>query len=156
MISSDVLNAYGVALADAGKPADAIHQFERVLATDPNNAPALQNLGIVALRGDDVNRARDYLTRALELNPCLPLALNTLGVVHARTGDLSGAVDLWRRAVALDPRQYDALFNIAAVESRAGHREEARQALTRFVRTAPPERYSRDIAAARQALSQLR
>ncbi|HEV8660881.1 MAG TPA: sulfatase-like hydrolase/transferase [Thermoanaerobaculia bacterium] len=151
----DVLNAYGVALADEGKPADAIRQFERVLAIDPNNAPALQNLGIVALRGDDVNRSRDYLTRALALNPRLPLALNTLGVVHARSGDLSGAVDLWRRAVAIDPRQYDALFNIAAVESRAGHREEARKALTQFVQTAPPQRYARDIAAARQALLQL-
>jgi Tfp pilus assembly protein PilF len=152
----DVLNAYGVALADEGRPAEAVRQFEGVLSVDPNNSPALQNLGIVALRGDDVQRAGEYLNRALALNPRLPLALNSLGVVRARGGDPAGAVELWRRAVALDPRQYDALFNIAAVESKAGHREEAGRALTQFVRTAPPSRYARDIVAARQALAELR
>jgi arylsulfatase A-like enzyme/tetratricopeptide (TPR) repeat protein len=152
----DVLNAYGVALSDLGRSDEARRQFERVLSLDPNNAPALQNLGIAALRQGDVARASDSLQRALALNPRLPLALNTLGVVRARSGDRAGAVDLWRRAVGVDPRQYDALYNIAAVESRAGHIEEARQALRQFIRTAPPDRYARDIAAARQALAQLR
>ena len=58
----DALNAYGVALADQGKLDDAARQFDRVLQSDPNNAPALQNLGIVALRRDDVNGAMANLT----------------------------------------------------------------------------------------------
>lgn len=152
----DLLNAYGVALADQGKQAEAVRQFERVLAIDPNNAPALQNLGIVALRGDDVERSRGFLMRALELNPRLPLALNTLGVVRARTGDLPGALDAWRQTVAIDPRQYDALFNIATIEFRAGRSAEARQALTQFVRTAPPARYRDELASARTALAALK
>jgi len=80
--------------------------------SDQNNAPALQNLGIVALRRDDIAGAASFLTRALALNPRLPLALNTLGVVHARQGDYAHAVESWNRAVDIDPRQYDALFNI--------------------------------------------
>jgi arylsulfatase A-like enzyme/Tfp pilus assembly protein PilF len=151
----DALNAYGIALADEGRPRDAMRQFDTVLSNDPNNAPALQNLGIVALRSGDADAALGYLTRALELNPRLPLALNTLGVVHARRGDFAAAVDAWNRAVALDPRQYDALFNIGLVEGRAGHHPEARAALARFVRTAPPARYGRDIETARRALASL-
>jgi tetratricopeptide (TPR) repeat protein len=85
----------------------------------------------------------------------LPLALNTLGVVYARQGDFARAVDAWNRAVDIDPRQYDALYNIGLVQGRAGHSAEARAALTRFVKTAPKERYAADIAAARQALTVL-
>ncbi|HKO54872.1 MAG TPA: sulfatase-like hydrolase/transferase, partial [Thermoanaerobaculia bacterium] len=95
----DALNAYGIALADEGRPRDAMRQFDTVLAADPNNAPALQNLGIVALRSGDADAALGYLTRALDLNPRLPLALNTLGVVHARRGNFPAAVDAWNRAV---------------------------------------------------------
>lgn len=152
----DALNAYGIALADEGKFDDAAQQFRRVLQLDPNNAPALQNLGVVALRRDDVRSAQDFLTRALELNARLPLALNTLGVVFARQGDSARAVESWKRAVAVDPRQYDALYNIGLVEGRAGHVAEAREALSRFVATAPKERYAADIATARQALASLR
>lgn len=152
----DVLNAYGIALADEGKVDEATKQFQRLLQVDPNNAPALQNLGIVALRRDDVASAQSYLSRALALNPRLPLALNTLGVVYARQGDYTHAVDSWNRAVAIDPRQYDALFNAGLVEGRAGHSNEARAALSRFVATAPKDRYAADIATARQALQALR
>ncbi|MCU1245074.1 MAG: hypothetical protein JWN02_984 [Acidobacteria bacterium] len=148
----DVLNALGVSLADQGKEDEALRTFERALALDPSSAPALQNIGIVALKRDDAATARSYLTRALALNPKLPLALNTMGVLHARDNDFPTAVDYWSRAVEADPRQYDALFNIGLVEGRSGHREAARRALTRFVETAPPARYAADIAAARKAL----
>jgi arylsulfatase A-like enzyme/Flp pilus assembly protein TadD len=151
----DALNAYGVALADQGKLDEAAQQFQRVMRMDPNNAPALQDLGIVALRRDDVTASQQYLARALQLNPRLPLALNTLGVVYARQGDFARAVDAWNRAVDIDPRQYDALYNIGLVQGRAGHSAEARAALMRFVKTAPKERYAADIAAARQALTVL-
>ncbi len=152
----DVLNAYGVALANAGHPDQAAQQFERVLSFDVNNAPAYQNLGIAALQRNDLSSAQKYLSRALDLNPRLPLALNTLGVLYARTNDFAHAVESWNRAVEVDPRQYDALFNIGLVEGRAGHTAEARAALTRFVSSAPRERYAADIAAARQALTALR
>lgn len=153
--SAEILNAYGIALADQGRVREAVEQFRRALALDPNNAPALQNLGIVALRVNDVAAARQNLARALELNPRLPLALNTMGVVHARMNDMPRAVESWRRAVALDPRQYDALYNAGLVLARAGARAEARQALEQFVRTAPPGRYGGEIANARRALAAL-
>jgi len=152
----DAQNAYGIALADQGKIDDAARIFDRILQTDPNNAPALQNRGIAALRRNDVAGAQQDLDRALALNPRLPLALNTRGVVYARQNDFPHAVELWQRAVAVDPRQYDALFNIGLVEGRAGHTAPARAALKRFVKTAPPARYGDDIKTARQALAALR
>lgn len=154
--NAEILNGYGIALADQGRPREAVDQFRRALELDPNNAPAVQNLGIVALRMNDVRSAHDYLRRALEMNPRLPLALNSLGVVYARQNDFGRAVEAWRGAVSLDPKQYDALFNIGLVSARNGRRDEARQALAEFIRRAPPTRYAADITKARQALVALR
>ena len=148
----ELLNAYGIALADLGRVPEAIQQFEKALRIDRTNATAYQNMGVVALRVDDLPRAEQFLGRALQLNPKMPLALNSMGVVYARKNDFPRAVDAWKRAVEIDPRQYDALFNLGLVAGRAGRRDEARKALNQFVRTAPPERYGKDIAAAKQAL----
>ena len=149
----DLLNAYGVALADAGKPDEAMRQWQRVLSLDEHNAPAYQNMGIVALRNNDVRTARAQLSRALELNPRLPLALNTLGVVSARENDLHSAVAYWKKAVELDPQQYDALYNMGLVQTQARNYAEARAALEQFVKTAPSPKYDRDKATAQRALA---
>lgn len=151
----DMLNAYGIALADTGRLQEAIEQFNRVLQVDSTNATAYQNLGIVALRAGDVPRAEGYLGRALALNDELPLALNALGVVRARKGDMPGAMQAWSRAVTLDPKQYDALLNLAMTATRTGNTALAKRSLEAFVNTAPPERYARELAAARQALAQM-
>ena len=148
----DLLNAYGVALADAGKPQDAIRQWQRVLQLDDDNAPAHQNMGIVALRSNDVRAARTHLGRALELNPRLPLALNTLGVISARENDLRSAVAYWNKAIELDPQQFDALYNAGLVQTQAGNHTEAKRALEQFVRTAPSPKYDRDRETAKRAL----
>ena len=151
----DLLNAYGIALADMGRFPAAIQQFERALSIDRTNATAYQNLGVVALRVNDLQRAEQYLGRALQLNARMPLALNSMGVVHARRNDLPRALEAWKKAVAIDPKQYDALFNIGLVAGNAGRYDEARQALNQFVKTAPKERYAQDIARARSALQAL-
>jgi arylsulfatase A-like enzyme/tetratricopeptide (TPR) repeat protein len=151
-----LLNAYGIALADTGRVRDAVAQFQRVLALDANNAVAHQNLGIVALRVNRIEESRQSLARALQLNASLPRAWNAMGVVHARRNEVDQAMQAWQRAVSLDAKQYDALFNLGMVAGRAGRREEARRALTQFVETAPAKRYAKDIGAAKQALASLR
>jgi arylsulfatase A-like enzyme/Flp pilus assembly protein TadD len=150
---ADVLNAYGIALAQSGRSEAAVQQFRRALQIDPNNAPAFQNLGIESLRNGDIAGAEAHLSQALQLNPRLPLALNTLGVVHIRKGDAAKAEDAWRRAFELDRRQYDALFNLALIAAQRGDEAASRRALQEFVRIAPPSRYANELARARAALA---
>jgi arylsulfatase A-like enzyme/cytochrome c-type biogenesis protein CcmH/NrfG len=152
----DVLNAYGIALSEAGRIREAIEQFRRAVSLDPNNAPAYQNMGITALRANQMQPAEENLNRALQLNPRLPLAWNTLGVVYVRKGDAARAADAWKRAFALDRRQYDALYNLGILHAQRGERNEARQALAEFVRVAPASRYRDEIANARRGLEALR
>lgn len=104
---------------------------------------------------DQPEVARTELRQALALNAELPITWNTLGVALFRLEGAAAALDAWERSVALDPRQYDALFNIGLVAAQAGRPAQARQALTRFVATAPPARFGDDIRKARQLLAQL-
>ena len=151
----DVLNAYGIALADSGDLGAATDAFHRALDIDHTNATAYQNLGVVALRGGDVSAARANLTKALSLNDRMPVALNLMGVIEAKSGHAELAIGWWRRAVHADPRLYDALYNMAIVASRAGRNDVARESLRQFIDTAPPQRYADDIATARALLAQL-
>lgn len=151
----EMLNAYGIALADTGDIQGAVRQFDRVLEIDPTNATAYENLGVVALRANQPERAHGYLMRALQLNDRMPLALNTLGVLYARAGKTNEAIDAWTRAVSYDPHLFDALYNLAIVSSRAGRFDVARDALTRFIASAPPERYGRDLEDARKMLARI-
>jgi arylsulfatase A-like enzyme/tetratricopeptide (TPR) repeat protein len=154
-IDAATLNALGIALSDAGRHGEAVAVLQRVTGQYPQDPKGFENLGIVALRMDQPEQARSQLQRALALNPDLPIAWNTLGVALYRLEGPAAALDAWERSVALDPRQYDALFNIGLVAAQAGRTAQARQALTRFVETAPPARFGPDIQKARQILAQL-
>jgi Flp pilus assembly protein TadD len=145
----DILNAYGIALADSGNPGQAFDQFRRALSIDATNAKAYQNFGIIALRSGDTEDARQHLLRALQLNDRMPIALNALGVIYARERKFDDAVRAWSRAVELDPQQYDALYNVALVNGNQGRWPETIAALDRFIATAPPQRYAADIAKSR-------
>jgi len=151
----DILNAYGIALADSGDLRGAAQTFDRVLSIDRTNATAYQNLGVVALRAGDANAARINLGKALALNDRMPAALNLMGVIEAKSGRPEQAIAWWRRAVTADPRLYDSLYNMAIVASRAGRNDVARDALRQFIDTAPPQRYADDLSTARALLAQL-
>ncbi|HKV10369.1 MAG TPA: sulfatase-like hydrolase/transferase [Thermoanaerobaculia bacterium] len=152
---AETLNAYAIALTDAGRPAEAESLLRGVVAKYPQDPKGYENLGIALLRMDRPAEARTELERALALNPGLPISWNTLGVALYTLEGPAAALDAWEKAVAIDPSLYDALFNIGLVAAQAGRPDQARQALGRFVATAPPARFETDIRKARQILSQL-
>ena len=152
------LAALGIALSDAGRHAEGEQVLRRLLSEDGSDPKAHENLGIVLLRMSRAAEARDHLKRAIALNDRLPIAWNTLGVALYQLEGPQGAdaaLGAWRRAYELDPRQYDALFNTGLVAASLGRRDEARAALSRFARTAPPQRFAADIRKAQTVLQEI-
>ncbi len=159
----EALNGLGVAYGDAGRGAEATRAFTRVLALDPTNGIAMQNLGSIALRdalastaGEPRRRGlaeAERLTReALALDGSLPDAHTTLGVVLSTTGRKAEAIQSWKQAVALDATQFNALYNLWLELEQAGHRDEAAAYGRQFVGTAPPAFFQADIARVAQSL----
>jgi cytochrome c-type biogenesis protein CcmH/NrfG len=73
-------------------------------------------------------------------------------VVELQEGNRGRAIDAWTKAVELNPRDFDALFNLATELVNDGQGAAARPYLQRFVDTAPPAIYGRDIARLRGLL----
>jgi arylsulfatase A-like enzyme/Tfp pilus assembly protein PilF len=150
---AEAYNSLGVVYSRLGRHDRARAALQKVLALDPTSATAYENLGVDDLGRGDLDAAAADLTRALDLDPRLAGAHNAFGAVSMRRGQPEDALAHWRRAVELNPRLYDALYNLGVVLHDAGRRDEARPYLERFVRDAPPARYTRDIAHIRALLS---
>ena len=153
--SPATLGTMAHALSDAGRHEEAAALLQQVLAAEPQNAQAHALLGIVELRMRRPQEARAQLEQALAINRRLPGAWNTLGVALYELEGPQAALDAWQQAVALDPTQYEALLNIGLVSARTGRAGQARQALKRFVATAPPQQFAPDIQKAQQLLREI-
>ena len=148
----EALNALGIAYGQARRSDDALRTFRHVLEIDSTNGLAWQNIGTVQLRSGDRAGAEASLRRALSIDDTLAGACTTLGVVLSQTGRATEAIDVWKRAVALNATEYDALYNLTVTLFELGRRDEARSFGARYVATAPPGFYVREIARVRTML----
>jgi len=149
----DVLIAYGVALAESGRTAEAIGAFERARSLDPTSGLASANIGTVYLQSGNLDRAGAAFTAALQIDPALARAENGLGVIAAQRHDPQSAIEHWSRAVTFDPHDYQTLFNLGDLLRQLGRTAEARQYFERYVQEAPAQREAADIARVRNWLS---
>jgi arylsulfatase A-like enzyme/tetratricopeptide (TPR) repeat protein len=148
----EALNALGISYGQANREADSMHTFKRVLELDPTNGLAWQNMGTLELRGGDRAAAETALRRALSIDDTLPGAYTTLGVVLSDTGRKPEAIEVWKRAVTLDPTEYDALYNLTVTLIEIGRRDEGTKFGERYIATAPPALFGRDIEAVRRLI----
>lgn len=151
----ETLNALGIALTDSGRAAEALPVFSRALEIDPSNSQAYQNTGIALLKLDQPAEARKNLEQALALGKRHTRAWNALGVAWMRLNDPRKAIAAWQRCIEINPEQYDALYNVGRVAGQLGDWKTARSALERFVATAPPKQYARDLVEVRGALADM-
>lgn len=142
---AEAVNSLGIAYGAAGRFADAIGAFERVLALDSSSGLALQNIAAMHLEQNHITEAEQFARRAVAADPALGKAQTTLGVVLARTGRKAEAIEAWKRAVALDGTEFDAMFNLVVTLLDTGRAGEARTYAAQFVNTAPAS-YQTEIA----------
>ena len=159
----EALNALGIAYGDARRYPEAIASFNRVLALDPTNGLAYQNLASMTLsqaraaatpaeRNRLYQEAEGFARKSLAVDSTLPGAHTILGVILAGAGRKADAIDSWKRAVALDAGEFNALYNLILTLVETGQTGEARTYARQFVSTAPPAFFKNEIAQMRQFL----
>ena len=153
-LSIDALDALGIAYGRAGRTADALTAFDRALAIDPGNAVTYENVGAVQLDASRLSDAQRAFTRAVELNPGSAHAHAGLALVANRKDDRTRAIAEWKLAVEIQPANVDALYNLGVTLARERRTAEARPYLDRFLRTAPPAQYRKEIENASRILAQ--
>ena len=148
-------NAYAGVLSEAGRQDEAERVLRQILAEDPAEAKAREQMAMVELRRGRFAEAKRWAEEALRVNEHLSLGWNYLGVAEAQLGRPAAAVAAWQRAVELDPELWDALWNLGTTAAKLGMREQAANALRAFAERAPRDLYGPDVERARGMLAQL-
>jgi tetratricopeptide (TPR) repeat protein len=114
------LFARGVALEeDPANAEEAISSYKKVLALDPNYAPAHINLGTLYYNQSDYDLAEEYYRKAIECDPRYALAYFDLGNVLDETQRLDEAITAYMVALQLAPTYADAHYNLALAYERS-------------------------------------
>ena len=149
---AQTIGARGVGLSETGRHSDAVEVLRRGVELHPRDPLLHQDLGIALLRAGTPRPAVAELQQAIALDGSLVESWNALGVAQRDLGAPEEALDAWRHALSVDPLRYDCLFNMSVVAADAGKIAVAREALEKFIASAPPREFGDDIRKARAIL----
>jgi len=103
-LTVETIGAEGLTAFDAGKFDGAREAYLRVLKLDPNNVPALVNLGAAEFRLGNFDEAERLLRRSLQLKADNPTAWLNLGIIYLGREDPMRALAAIAQAVVHTPR----------------------------------------------------
>ncbi len=117
----------------AGLLDQARHDYESILATDPNNADALHLYGVLQCQSGDTEAAISLIQRSLLQASANPVVHANLALAYFRHGAFEDAASFCRQAITLAPNYAVAHSRLAQALERLGDLEAAaasyRQAL---------------------------
>ena len=109
---------------------------------DPKDKVEVQNLLHNSMLASDDNRpddARQFLEKALQLDPGSPTALRQLGELEFAAGDFSKASEHLKKAAELRPDDSTAAFELGEAMEKSGNWPGARDALESSLKLAPSQ-----------------
>jgi Tfp pilus assembly protein PilF len=138
---------------DRGDHAAAMEQFRKVVAADPNNIQALNNLAyLLSEYGKKPDDALKYAEKALELAPDNPEFADTIGWILFRKGLYSSAVTQLERT-AMHPGSPVWQYHLAMAYAKNGEMARGRAVLEAALKRNPnlPEaKMAQDIVSERR------
>ncbi len=135
---SGVQFALGKWLLQNGQSAEARKSLAAGWQADPNNWECGLELGLLDMKENRNDSARQIFERAAAIPAAKPQAEIGLGMLDEKTGNTSGAVVHYRRVIELEPNNPIALNNLAyRVASDTGQIDEALKYAQQAMETAP-------------------
>jgi Flp pilus assembly protein TadD len=133
------LDEYNSSLADIdqGRYDRALEKLARVLAQIPDNAETNFALGNAWLGKGDVQKAKGYYRRTLELDPQHYRALNNLGVIAFQENNWPVAELLLAGSLAIEPGDAKTNYLLACTRLQRHERAGAEAAIAEAVRLRP-------------------
>jgi Tfp pilus assembly protein PilF len=115
----------GLRLAEEGHVREAARYLKEALETDPDNAPAWNNLGVLYQLNGAGGPAQDCYRQAVERDADLATAWLNLGWVYLDQGNARKANGCLRRVVKHESENRAAWEGLAEVHRQSGDMEEA-------------------------------
>lgn len=111
--------------------------FYRSLEVIPDNALALNNIGVHLSSLGRYDEAMKYLERGIKLYPKSSSYYQNYAVCLVSKGDDYNAVMNFKKALALDPNLYGSYLNLGLIQSRRGYTDEALRLLEKAMTLKP-------------------
>ncbi len=105
----------GMALANAGRKAEALEQYEEAVRINPNDPEAQYQLGLELMDAEKFKEAQLHFSAALKQETNNVILLNSLGVAMAAAGSERAAAIHFERAIELNPEYPKSYLNYATV-----------------------------------------
>ena len=135
--TADQALARAQAAAQAKRFGEAAGICNDVLATAPDNAPALALLGMIAAHTNDPERGISLLERAVTARPGVASWYANLGALYRMVYRMQDALRVGQEAIRLDPQNADHLVNLSLVFTDVDDREHAIACLLRALGLRP-------------------
>ena len=151
--STEILFRLASSLERAGSPAEAEKIFLRLLDRKPNDAATLNYLGYMwADRGEHLEKAHDFLQRAVAREPRNGAYRDSLGWADFRLGNLASAEKNLHEAQRREPDDPTIEEHLGDLADRQGRMEQALQHWERALTLKPdePEKIREKLKRARQ------
>lgn len=135
--NEDLLYEYGMLLEESGEHSAALTVMQKIIDIKPNNAAALNFVGYSwADKKVNLDKALDYIQRAIELKPENGYIRDSLGWVYFRLGKLDQAIKELEKAVKLSPEDAAILEHLGDVYLESGRVRDAVQTYKKAVKFA--------------------
>lgn len=131
------LNISADRLYDAGDINEAVEEFKRALALDPDDANIHNSLGVCYGVSGDLAQALAEFTTAIDLDPSEPLSLYNAGLVSKLAGNRKDALEYFLRADSQPGEQFEIALQIGRLYLDMDIPENARPHLERAVQACP-------------------
>ncbi|MDR2898509.1 MAG: tetratricopeptide repeat protein [Spirochaetaceae bacterium] len=122
------LNTYAIELTAQGSYPEAIACFRRAITMDRSNYLLWYNLGITHRDSGDLERARDALVYARELEPEDEDVLDALGLLLMALGESENAIEVLHEGLELNPDNHHLWNNLGVVFFSQGAFSDASEA----------------------------
>lgn len=100
---------------------DAAEQLlRRVLEIEPENAQAVNKLGVVYARREQLEEAEQLFEQAISLDPNDPAPYCNLGNIYAQRDWVEKAQAAYEKALSLDPEYPNAIHNLGVLYRKMG------------------------------------
>jgi tetratricopeptide (TPR) repeat protein len=136
--------SYTAALAGAGEVYDRLNDpraAEKMLRgaaeSDPKDADAANQLGLVLAKQDRAAEAKEWFERAISLDPRHTGAINNLAVLFTKLGQTNDAIAAFRYGIERVPDDETLYLNLGRLYVSLGEREKARDIMRQLLERKP-------------------
>jgi tetratricopeptide (TPR) repeat protein len=118
-------NNRGVVKSDLGNKQEAISDYDRAIAINPQYAIVYNNRGFAkSALGNKQGAISDY-DKAIAINPQYAIAYNNRGSVKSELGNKQGSISDYDKAIAINPQLAQAYYNRGSVKSKLDNKQGA-------------------------------